>query len=76
MNWFADEDNWVSFCVGSTKGGDIDIAIKVTKLDGFLDILRTAFDPSPHFYRTQVNLGSDLWVRMSVRPSLRHLVET
>ena len=49
MNWFADEDNWVSFCVGSTKGGDIDIAIKVTKLDGFLDILRTAFDPSPHF---------------------------
>ena len=23
------------------------------------------------FYRTQVNLGSDLWVRMSVRPSVR-----
>ena len=23
------------------------------------------------FYRTQVNLGSDLWVRMSVRLSLR-----
>ena len=22
------------------------------------------------FYRTQVNLGSDLWVRMSVRPSV------
>ena len=21
-----------------------------------------------YFYRTQVNLGSDLWVRMSVRP--------
>ena len=24
-----------------------------------------------NFYRTQVNLGSDLWVRMSVRHSLR-----
>ena len=24
------------------------------------------------FYRTQVSLGSDLWVRMSVRPSVRH----
>ena len=23
---------------------------------------------TPHFYRTQVNLGSDLWVRMSVSP--------
>ena len=22
-----------------------------------------------HFYRTQVNLGSDLWVRMSLRPT-------
>ena len=28
------------------------------------------------FYRTQVNLGSDLWVRMSLRHKLRHLVET
>ena len=26
-----------------------------------------------YFYRTQVNLGSDLWVRMSVRPSERLL---
>ena len=29
-----------------------------------------------NFYRTQVTLGSDLWVRMSVRHSVRHLVET
>ena len=28
------------------------------------------------FYRTQVNLGSDLWVRMSLRESLRDLCET
>ena len=28
------------------------------------------------FYRTQVNLGSDLWVRMSLRHKLRHLFET
>ena len=26
------------------------------------------------FYRTQVNLGSDLWIRMSVRPSVRDLL--
>ena len=26
------------------------------------------------FYRTQVNLGSDLWVRMSVRPSVSSLM--
>ena len=31
---------------------------------------------STSFYRTQVNLGSDLWVRMSVRPSVQHLFET
>ena len=29
-----------------------------------------------NFYRTQVNLGSDLWVRMSVCPSVTDLVET
>ena len=33
MNWFADEDNWVSFCVGSTKGGDIDIAKSPSWMD-------------------------------------------
>ena len=27
------------------------------------------------FYRTQVNLGSDLWVRMSVRLSVRHKLQ-
>ena len=27
-----------------------------------------------HFYRTQVSLGSDLWVLMSVRPSLQDLL--
>ena len=26
------------------------------------------------FYRTQVNLGSDSWVRISVRPSVTHVV--
>ena len=26
------------------------------------------------FYRTQVNLGSDLWVRKSVSESVQHLV--
>ena len=29
-----------------------------------------------HFYRTQVNMGSDLWVWMSVTHSVQHLVET
>ena len=29
-----------------------------------------------HFYRTQVNLGSHLWVRMSVRPSVQEVVQT
>ena len=31
---------------------------------------------SSDFYRTQVNLGTDLWVRMSVSEWVRHLCET
>ena len=31
---------------------------------------------SSSFYRTQVNLGSDLWVRMSVRNKLRDVCKT
>ena len=32
-------------------------------------------DPPFDFYRTQVNLGSDSWVRMSVRHSLTPCVD-
>ena len=35
---------------------------------------RIQSSPSTHFYRTQVNLGSDLWVRLSVRHKLREVV--
>ena len=31
---------------------------------------------SASFYRTQVNLGSDLWVRLSVRHKLREVCKT
>ena len=40
-------------------------------------LISFAFELNPqHFYQTQVNLGSDLWVRMSVRPSLREVCKT
>ena len=36
-------------------------------------VLLIATTLNTNFYRTQVNLGSDLWVRMSVRHSMMFL---
>ena len=49
--------------------GLIKLSEFLIKLSKFLIKLSDVFDKILwHFYRTQVNLGSDLWVRMSVCP--------
>ena len=52
----------------------VNLFIQLEILQAILILKKPLFDTKPKhfrsFYRTQVNLGSDLWVRMSVRPSV------
>ena len=41
------------------------MGVRVAKVTRYMIMIKTIV--LPIFYRTQVNLGSDLWVRMSVR---------
>ena len=58
------------------KGATTNASVKGHSPDTICSGRITSSGPVLDFYRTQVSLGSDLWVRMSVRPSLRELLQT
>ena len=73
-------DEWAICCTQVPETLDLEhrkeslrIPLCLHLINIFLHICQRIMPSDMTFYRTQVNPGSDLWVRMSVCPSVRHL---